>query len=115
MAHSSSGIGVFGMRPNIEEGNLSPKHSAKEARQPVSEDRAQSFIVKVWCEEAAKQGGRTTWRGRITHVPGGERRYLQNLSDIARFIAPYLGAMGVRPGVRERIKRWLPLLKLFSI
>jgi hypothetical protein len=56
----------------------------------------QSFIVKIWLEETAEEAGRATWRGHITHVPSGERRYLQRLDEIARFIAPYLQAMGVR-------------------
>ncbi len=99
----------------MEQGNLAPKQSDETTCQPASEYRAHSFIVKVWLEEEANQGERTTWRGRITHVPGGERHYLQNLNEVARFIAPYLGAMGVRPSIRERIKRWLSPLKLFII
>jgi hypothetical protein len=70
--------------------------------------------VKVWLEEVADKTEKPMWRGRITHVPGGERRYLQNLNEVAQFIAPYLRAMGVRNGIRERVNRWLSLLKLFS-
>ena len=55
-----------------------------------------SFIVKVWIEETAQEAGRATWRGHITHVPGGERRYLENLQDIPTFVQPYLEAMGVQ-------------------
>lgn len=99
----------------MSEGNLSPKHFERESRQTVPERRVESFIVKIWLEEVAKRDGKTKWRGRITHVPGGEVGYLQKLGDIARFIAPYLSGMGVRQSLRERIKRWLPLLKLFTI
>jgi hypothetical protein len=56
-----------------------------------------SFIVKIWLEETAEEAGRATWRGHITHVPSGERRYLKKLDEITAFIRPYLQEMGVRP------------------
>ena len=55
-----------------------------------------SFIVKIWLEEPAESNGKGKWRGHITHVPSGERRYLQSLGGIAAFIVPYLVSMGVR-------------------
>ncbi len=72
-----------------------------------NESEAQSFIVRVWVEERAEEGSRGTWRGHITHVPGGERRYLKNLDEIGDFIAPYLEAMGVKLAMRWRMRRWL--------
>ena len=71
------------------------------------EFRVHSFIIKVWPEETGKRGKGVTWRGHITHVPGGERRYLRDLDAITAFIVPYLEAVGVRFGLRRRIKRWL--------
>jgi hypothetical protein len=78
-----------------------------------AEAEIHSFIVKIWFEEISSTG-RVLWRGHITHVPGGERRYLQDLEEIAFFILPYLEAMGVRTGACERVsrrlhrwKRWL--------
>ena len=53
------------------------------------------FIVKIWIEETAEEAGQATWRGHITHVPTGERRYLKDLDDITAFIAPYLEKMGM--------------------
>lgn len=64
------------------------------------EDHTHSFIVKVWLEETAAEAGRATWRGHITHVPSGERRYLKDLDDITSFIVPYLESMGVEFGKR---------------
>jgi hypothetical protein len=69
------------------------------------ESEAQSFIVKVWVEERAAGGVRGVWRGHITHVSSGKRRYLKNLGEIRDFIAPYLEAMGVKLGMRWRIRR----------
>jgi hypothetical protein len=71
------------------------------------ESAAQSFIVRVWVEERAQEGGQSTWRGHITHVPSGERRYLKNLDEIGDSISPYLEAMGVKLGVRWRMRCWL--------
>jgi hypothetical protein len=66
-----------------------------------------SFIVKIWLEEPAEDNRRATWRGHITHVPSGERRYLKNLWQIVAFIAPYLIAMGVKLNIYLRLQNWL--------
>ena len=71
------------------------------------EPRSHSFVVKIWLEETAEEGGRTTWRGHITHVASRERRYLQDLDKIAAFIAPYLERMGVKPPLGWRARQWL--------
>ncbi|MFQ5922395.1 MAG: hypothetical protein ACE5M4_06085 [Anaerolineales bacterium] len=55
-----------------------------------------SFIVKIWLEEPAEDHHKGRWRGHITHVPSGERRYLKSLGGIVAFIVPYLVSMGVR-------------------
>ncbi len=72
-----------------------------------TETHTHSFIVKIWLEETVAEDGRATWRGHITHVPGGERRYLKKLSDVSEFIVPYLNRMGVPTGMGWRIKQWL--------
>jgi len=71
------------------------------------ETNTQSFIVKLWLEEIDEDVGRITWRGHITHVSSGERRYLKDLDGIADFIAPYLERMGARLGRRWRVRQWL--------
>ena len=58
-----------------------------------TESHIQSFIIKIWLEEEIAESGRTVWRGHITHVPGGERQYIQDLSAISSFIQPYLEKM----------------------
>lgn len=62
----------------------------------LSEANVHSFIVRVWLEEEASESRGAIWRGYITHVPSGERRYIEQLSDLHTFIMPYLEAMGVR-------------------
>ncbi len=55
----------------------------------------QSFVIKIWLVDV--EDGGLTWLGRITHVPGGEKRYIVKLSEIASFILPYLQTLGVHP------------------
>lgn len=59
---------------------------------PRADTTAHSFIVKIWLEETGQEANSMLWRGRITHVPGGENRYFQELNDIGNFIFPYLQA-----------------------
>jgi hypothetical protein len=66
-----------------------------------------SFVVKVWLEEATEEAGRARWRGHITHVVSGERRYLQSLAEITWFIEGYLVRMGVAPESHRPVSRWL--------
>jgi hypothetical protein len=70
------------------------------------EPDAQSFIVKVWVEDGSETGNQAVLRGHITHVSSQERQYLKNLSEIEDFIAPHLEEMGVKLGVRWRVRRW---------
>jgi hypothetical protein len=56
---------------------------------PQGEPETHSFIIKFWLEEEADEGeGRRVWRGHITHVPDGNRRYLRRLKDILDFVLP---------------------------
>ncbi len=62
------------------------------------EDLIHSFVIKVWIEETVEEAGRARWRGHITHVRSGERRYLEKPGDIVAFIAIHLRPLGVRFG-----------------
>ncbi|RIK44215.1 MAG: hypothetical protein DCC55_03225 [Chloroflexi bacterium] len=53
-----------------------------------------SFIVKIWLEELSSKTGRPSWRGHITHVPSGSRKYFEDLNEIILFINFYLQALG---------------------
>jgi len=77
------------------------------------EANTHSFIIKVWLEETVEETGQATWRGHITHVSGGERRYLQELDAIAAFIAPYLETMGVKLEKRWPGEAWLSRLRTY--
>ncbi len=66
-----------------------------------------SFIIKLWIEKVTERRRTTVWRGYITHVPSGERRYLKDLDEITAFIAPHLEVIGARVGMWGRVRRWL--------
>ena len=78
----------------------------------VFEFTTHSFIVKIWIEELAQEQTRATWRGHITHVPDGKRRYVSSLHEINDFIALYLEEMGIKTKVSHGVKGWLRLRKL---
>jgi len=65
------------------------------------------FVIRIWLEQSAGEGHPAVWRGHITHVPSGARRYFQHLDDIASFVAPYLESMGIKLGPWRRAGRWM--------
>ncbi len=73
----------------------------------MQEPDTQSFVVKVWLEETVEEEGQAKWRGHVTHVTSGERRYLESLSGIVDFIMPYLERWGVRLGAFRRFLRFV--------
>jgi hypothetical protein len=56
----------------------------------VSEYLTHTFVVKVWSEELHTEAGTILWRGHVTHVSSGSRRYFQQLGDVLRFIDSFL-------------------------
>lgn len=67
----------------------------------------QSFVLRVWLEESREEAGRTLWRGHITDIGTGERRYVQDIDGIVAFLVPRLSQMGASVGVRWRVQTWL--------
>ena len=53
------------------------------------------FIVKVWLETPAIAEESATWRGHVTHVASGKRRYVDSLADVNVFMGSYLTKMGI--------------------
>lgn len=68
--------------------------------------KVQSFIVKLWLDESSNETRKAVWHGHITHVPGGERRYLKRLRDIEDFIERYRVEMGVKRRLGYRFAAW---------
>jgi hypothetical protein len=61
------------------------------------EIKTQAFVIRIWLEDSLR------WRGHITHVPSGERRYIEDMSEIDDFIWPYLEKMGVQHKTLEQL------------
>jgi len=72
-----------------------------------SELSTQSFILKIWLEESSREADGAIWRGYVTHVQTGKRRYIRSLEEIVTFILPFLEQMGVAVPRRWRLERWL--------
>ncbi len=53
-----------------------------------------SFVIRIWIEEPGDESSSMLWRGHITHVLSGKRRYFQDLDAIAAFITLHLEEMG---------------------
>ena len=90
-----------------QSGHNSASQQAVDETGDMFELNTHPFIVKIWLEETAQEAGRATWRGHITHVPSGRRRYLQDLGDILGFVIPYLEDMGVQIRKRWRVAKRL--------
>ena len=72
------------------------------------ESKTHSFVVKVWLEEDEEDHSPPKWRGHITHVPSRQRRYINDLNGVTKFISGYLEKMGVGKrwhGVRGWLRR----------
>jgi hypothetical protein len=103
------------LRPTSPLNSMRPLSSAN-ASDNLSIDppdpHSNSFVVKVWIEETDVEMSQVAWRGHITHVFSGKRRYLKDLNEITTFVAPYLQAMGVKLTRRTRL---LSLLKRYLL
>ena len=75
------------------------------------ETTTHSFVIKIWLEETIEEAEEAVWRGRITHVPSGEKGYIKELNEITLFISPFLESMGVKPTIRARVSRWAQQLR----
>lgn len=66
-----------------------------------------SFIVKVYVERQRDDGRKPTWHGQVTHVPGGQARYVRDLDGIGLYIGDHLARLGVTPSWYWRARQWL--------
>jgi hypothetical protein len=80
--------------------------SAEEDSPDPLEGQPQSFIIKIWLEKLNRESRLATWRGHITHVPSGQRSYVQDLDDIITFIVPFLWKMGIQLKWHWRVWHW---------
>ena len=62
---------------------------------PEFEFERRSFILKIWLEEVETSARGARWRGHITQVETGEKRYVECLRDISTFLQAHLAVIGV--------------------
>ena len=67
-----------------------PKRPLEVSPDIVGEAHLFSFIVRIWAEELAKPDHGPIWRGYVTAIPDGERRYFKNISEIPDLITAHL-------------------------
>jgi len=73
----------------------------------LGESQLHSFIIKLWVEEPVAAAQQTAWRGKITHVPGGEHRYIKSFDEIADFMTAHANWIGVEKRRQGRLRSWL--------
>jgi hypothetical protein len=74
---------------------------------PLSKFDRHSFVIRIWLEESAEETGRTNWRGHITHVQSGQRKYFNELADVQSFIITYLRLLGAEDQSHRPLASWL--------
>jgi len=65
-----------------------------------------SLVLRIWQEAPGGRGG-SLWRGHITHVQSGRRRYVRSLAEIGFVVAAYLPLVGAHAPLLWRIWRAL--------
>jgi hypothetical protein len=65
------------------------------------ESIVRTYVLRVW------QEGPGSWRGHITDVTTGERQYVDDIDGVAAFLAARMELMGLRCGLRWRVRTWL--------
>jgi hypothetical protein len=94
---------------------LTTNQSSDSSRSDLVEFITHSFVLKIWLEVTPTQIRRSSWRGHITHIPSGERRYVSNLFCILTFIMRYLKSMGIKFGRFWWVKDWFASRKFPTI
>ncbi|VAW33423.1 hypothetical protein MNBD_CHLOROFLEXI01-4935 [hydrothermal vent metagenome] len=82
-----------------------PEENGEQAQ--FIEPNSHSFILKVWLIDSDKTQDKQNWRGYLTHVVSGQRRYFDNLSEMNNLLIPYLKGMGTKLPYWWRAYRWL--------
>ncbi|MCA9970595.1 MAG: hypothetical protein KC425_10295 [Anaerolineales bacterium] len=49
-----------------------------------------SFVIRIWLEKATGPANQSVWRGHVTHVMSGNRRYFEDVQEVLLFVQAYL-------------------------
>ena len=72
-------------------------HRGKQYSLMEAAESSLSFVIRIWLEETAEEAGQAMWRGHLTHVPSGQRRYFASLPRLSELLTPYLEELGADP------------------
>lgn len=86
-----------------KEGEASAGSGSDVAAADLWEANTHAFVLRIWQEEIPTQGD-PIWRGHITHVISGQRRYFQRLSDVVGFITAYVAPMNRTMGRHSELQ-----------
>lgn len=67
-----------------------PKRPPEFSPDIVGQAHLFSFVVRIWTEELPSSDHVPLWRGHLTAIPEGERRYFKNISEIPDLIIAFL-------------------------
>jgi hypothetical protein len=67
-----------------------PKRPPEFSPDIVGEAHLFSFIIRIWTEELDSPEYLPIWRGHVTRIPDGERRYFKNINEVPDLIIAYL-------------------------
>jgi hypothetical protein len=73
------------------------------------EPNTHAFVIKVWREDGDLAVDSAAWRGHITHVASGQRRYVTSLRELDSFIGGYLQELYIRLPLVWRMYQWINL------
>jgi hypothetical protein len=59
-----------------------PKNTSEFSMDSQEETNILSFIVRIWKEDLSSQETQMVWRGHVTRIPDGARRYFKDLNEI---------------------------------
>jgi hypothetical protein len=76
----------------------------------LRESQLHSFILKFWLDDAL-ENTKPPWRAKITHVPGGEQRYIKSFDELADFITAHLKWPDLEAPPQGRMRRLIERLK----
>ena len=69
------------------------------------ETSTHAFVIRIWLEDTAGEDANNLWRGYITHIPSGDKQYIQNLSEIFFFVISYIEKIGIKIPFKWRIAK----------
>jgi hypothetical protein len=60
------------------------------------DQNSQSYVVKIWVEEANQREDTFTWAGHITQVNSGNRKYVSSLREITDYFKKELAVLSAQ-------------------